>query len=112
MQKSDYKNMWVYIEHDGKTAVPVGLELCCELRRLCDTTGDRLYAVLIGELPDAEVEKIIECGIDGIISVRGTGYEFLNTDAYANAFTVLSRKYNPSAIFVGWFPPAGAAPGR
>ena len=32
MQKSDYKNMWVYIEHDGKTAAPVGLELCCELR--------------------------------------------------------------------------------
>ena len=100
MQKSDYKNMWVYIEHDGRTAEAVGLELCCELRRLCDTTGDRLYAVLIGDLPDTEVDKIIDCGIDGIISVHGTGYDFLNTDAYANAFTVLSRKYNPSAIFV------------
>ena len=32
MQKSDYRNMWVYIEHDGETAAPVGLELCCELR--------------------------------------------------------------------------------
>ena len=37
MQKSDYRNMWVYIEHDGVTAAPVGLELCCELRKLCDT---------------------------------------------------------------------------
>ena len=27
MQKSDYRNMWVYIEHDGVTAAPVGLEL-------------------------------------------------------------------------------------
>jgi electron transfer flavoprotein alpha subunit len=101
MKKSDYKNMWVYIEHDGVTAEPVGLELCCELRRLCDTTGDKLYAVIIGDLPAAEQEKIIDCGIDGIIAVHGTGYDFLNTDAYANAFTVLSRKYNPSAIFVG-----------
>ena len=25
MKKSDYKNMWVYIEHDGLTAAPVGL---------------------------------------------------------------------------------------
>ena len=101
MQKSDYKNMWVYIEHDGKSAAPVGLELCCEIRRLCDKTGDRLYAVIIGALPEAEEEKIRDCGVDGLIRVRGTGYEFFNTDAWANAFTVLSRKYHPSAIFVG-----------
>ena len=101
MQKSDYKNMWVYIEHDGKTAASVGLELCCELRRLCDITGDKLYAVILDKLPASEVDKVKACGIDGIIQVTGTGYEYFNTDAYANAFTVLSRKYNPSAIFVG-----------
>ena len=101
MQKSDYKNMWAYIEHDGKTAAPVGLELCCELRKLCDTTGDKLYAVIIGDLPHEECDKVRECGVDGIIYVSGTGYDYFNTDAYANAFTVLSKKYNPSAIFVG-----------
>ena len=101
MKKSDYKNMWVYIEHDGRTAAPVGLELCCELRKLCDQTGDRLFAVVLGELPESELDKVKDCGIDGIIRVSGTGYEYFNTDAWANAFTVLSRKYNPSAIFVG-----------
>ena len=101
MKKSDYKNMWVYIEHDGRTAAPVGLELCCELRKLCDQTGDRLFAVVLGELPESELDKVKDCGIDGIIRVSGTGYEYFNTDAWAKAFTVLSRKYNPSAIFVG-----------
>ena len=101
MKKSDYQNMWVYIEHDGRTAAPVGLELCCELRKLCDQTGDRLFAVVLGELPESELDKVKDCGIDGIIRVSGTGYEYFNTDAWAKAFTVLSRKYNPSAIFVG-----------
>ena len=101
MQKSDYKNMWVYIEHDGETIAPVSLELCCEIRKLCDVTGDKLYAVIISDLPHEEVDKIRECGVDGIIYVSGTGYDYFNTDAYANVFTVLSRKYNPSAIFVG-----------
>ena len=101
MQKSGYKNMWVYIEHDGQTATPVGLELCCEIRKLCDAAGDRLYAVILGDLCETEVEKVKGCGIDGLIFVSGTGYEFFNTDAWANAFAVLSRKYNPSAIFVG-----------
>ena len=101
MKKSDYRNVWVYIEHDGKTAAPVGLELCCELRKLCDRTGDKLYAVVLGELPEAELDRVCGCGIDGLIRVRGTGYEAFNTDAWARAFTVLSRKYLPSAIFVG-----------
>ncbi|MGX8692574.1 MAG: electron transfer flavoprotein subunit alpha/FixB family protein [Clostridia bacterium] len=101
MKKSDYKNMWAYIEHDGKTAAPVGLELCCELRKLCDRTGDKLFAVILDELPETEIDKVKNCGVDGIIRVRGTGYAYFNTDAWANAFTVLSRKYNPSAIFVG-----------
>ena len=101
MEKSEYKNMWVYIEHDGRSAAQVSLELCCEVRRLCETTGDRLYAVILGDLPESEEARVVSCGVDGIIRVHGSGYEFFNTDAYANAFTVLSRKYNPSAIFVG-----------
>ncbi|NLC73303.1 MAG: electron transfer flavoprotein subunit alpha/FixB family protein [Ruminococcaceae bacterium] len=101
MEKRDYKNMWVYIEHDGKKAEPVGLELCCEIRKVCDITGDKLYAVIIGDLAESEQTLVKNCGVDGIIYVSGTGYEYYNTDAYSNAFTVLSKKYNPSAIFVG-----------
>ncbi len=101
MKKSDYRNMWVYVEHDGRTAAAVGLELCCEIRKLCDRTGDRLYAVILGDLPEAETEKVKGCGVDGLILVRGTGYEHFNIDVWTNAFTVLSRKYAPSAIFVG-----------
>ena len=101
MQKADYRNMWVYIEHDGKTAASVGLELCCELRKLCAVSGDKLYAVILGRLSATEVQKVKDCGVDGLIHVSGTGYDYFNTDAYSNAFTVLSRKYKPSAIFVG-----------
>ena len=39
--------------------------------------------------------------MSGPFRVSGTGYEYFNTDAWAKAFTVLARKYNPSAIFVG-----------
>lgn len=101
MEKSAYKNMWVYIEHDGKTAHPVGLELCCEVRKLCDITGDKLVAVMVEGLPESEIAKVRACGIDAMIVVSGTGYEEYNNDAYSNLFTVLCRKYNPSAVFVG-----------
>lgn len=48
MDKKNYKDMWVYIEHSGGEVHPVSLELCCELRKLCDLSGDRLVAVAAG----------------------------------------------------------------
>lgn len=101
MKKQDYKNMWVYIEHDGKTVSTVSLELCCEARKLCDVTGDKLIAVMVDGLPESEVKRIRECAVDGLMVVSGTGYETYNNDAYTNLFTVLCQKYNPSAVFVG-----------
>lgn len=101
MGKCEYKDMWVHIEtNDGKIH-PVGLELCCEVRKLCDLSGDRLVAVIAGDIPESETEKIKNCGVDGLILVRGTGYERYNTEAYTNLYAELCRKYRPSAVFVG-----------
>ena len=58
MDKKNYKDMWVHVEHDGKTVAPVALELCCEIRKLCDQSGDALVAVVPGALPEAELEKL------------------------------------------------------
>ena len=101
MDKKNFKNMWVYIEHDGKSVHPAALELCCETRRLCDESGDKLIAVIAGTLPESEIDKVKDCGVDGVIYVSGTGYDRYNTEAYTNLFTVLCRKYNPSVVFVG-----------
>ncbi len=101
MDKRSYKDMWVHVEHDGKTVHPVALELLCEARRLCDLSGDKLAAVIPGPLPEGELDRLRACGADKLILVSGTGYERYNTEAYSHLYTVLSRKYRPSAIFVG-----------
>lgn len=99
--KTEYKDMWVFIQHDGKAVEPVSLELCCETRKLCDAAGESLVAVMVNGLPEEELNKVLECGVDKIIRVSGTGYDSLNVDAYTNLFTVLCRKYEPSAVMVG-----------
>ncbi len=101
MDKSLYRDMWVYIEHDGAEPAQVGLELLCRVRKLCDETGERLCAVIIGALPEPGIQRVKDCGADRLILVDGRGCGQFNIDVYANVFTVLSRKYSPSAIFVG-----------
>lgn len=50
MNKTDYKDMWVFIERDGDSVLPVSLELCSETRRLCDASGEKLVAVIVGSI--------------------------------------------------------------
>ena len=101
MDKSNYKDMWVHVEHDGKTVHSVTLELLCEIGKLCRQSGDKLVAVVPGALDESELKKLTDCGADKIILVSGTGYERYNTEAYSNLYTVLAKKYNPSAVFIG-----------
>lgn len=101
MDKNNYRNMWVHIEHTDGLVHPVSLELCCEMRKICDQSGDKLVAVIAGPVQESEREKILECGVDGMIMVHGSGYDRYNTEAYTNLYTVLCEKYRPSAVMVG-----------
>ena len=101
MNKNEFRDMWVYIEHRDGKILPVSLELCCETRKLCDAAGEKLCAVVVGELHRSELEKILECGIEKLIRVKGAGLENFSIDAYTELFTQLCRKYKPSAVFVG-----------
>ena len=101
MDKRNCKDMWVHVEHNDGLIHSVSLELCCETRKLCDKSGDRLFAVVAGELPEVELDRIKDCGVDGLILVSGSGYERYNTEAYTNLYTVLCKKYHPSAVMVG-----------
>lgn len=101
MNKNEYKNMWVYAEHDGSTVSSVALELCSQIRKLCDLSGDELVAVVVGSLPEDELCKLAMHGADKIILVSGTGYERYNTEAYSSLFVELCKKHKPSAVFIG-----------
>lgn len=101
MDKSNYKNMWVHVEHDGEKIHPVTLELCSEIRKLCDQSGDKLIAVSAGEIPESELDKLRDCGADGVIIATGKGYGRYSTEAYSDLYVQLVNKYKPSAVFIG-----------
>ena len=74
MDKQNYHDMWVYVEHDGNSVQPVSLELCCEIRKLADTAGEKLCAVIVGDLAKAELARVLDCGADKLLIVRGEGW--------------------------------------
>lgn len=101
MDKLDYRDMWVHVEQENGRILPVSFELCCEIRKLCDISGDALVAVVPGGADESELIKLKNCGVDRLILVSGTGYERYNTEAFSDLYVQLCGKYNPSAVFVG-----------
>lgn len=101
MYKLDCRDMWVHVEQENGRILPVSLELCCEIRKLCDISGDALVAVVPGGADESELIKLKNCGVDRLILVSGTGYERYNTEAFSDLYVQLCGKYNPSAVFVG-----------
>lgn len=99
---SENKNLWVIVEtkEDG-SAVNVGLELLNPGRKMADTLGGDLVAVIIGQDVAKAKEEVKDHGVDRIITCEGEVYKDYSTDIYANAIEKLVEKYNPDTILIG-----------
>ena len=99
---SENKNLWVLVEtkEDG-SAVNVGLELLNPGRKMADTLGGNLVAVIIGEEVSKAKEEVKDHGVDAIITCEGEIYKEYNTDVYAHAVEKLVEKYSPNTILIG-----------
>lgn len=99
---SENKNLWVIVEtkEDG-SAVNVGLELLNPGRKMADTLGGDLVAVIIGQDVAKAKEEVKDHGVDRIITCEGEVYKDYSTDVYANVIEKLVEKYNPDTILIG-----------
>lgn len=99
---SENKNLWVLVEtkEDG-SAVNVGLELLNPGRKMADTLGGKLVAVIIGEEVAKAKEEVKDHGVDAIITCEGEIYKEYNTDVFAYAVEKLVEKYIPDTILIG-----------
>lgn len=101
MDLKEWKDLWVFMEHEDGQPKGVGLELLNEGKRMAEESGQQVIAVVIGDKCDEVVKGAAEYGADKIILVEGEEYGHYNTDAYANCMIQLINKYKPSAMLIG-----------
>lgn len=101
MNSNNCKNIWVFVETEHGQPKNVVLELINEGKKLAQTVGEELIAVVVGyEMKDV-VQTVIRYGADQVILVDGPEYQDYNTEAYTYAFAKLIKKFQPSTILVG-----------
>lgn len=101
IDKSQYKDVWVYLEIFEGHPRNVGLELIGAGRKLADATSQQLAAVIIGHGVANVSKDAFAAGADKVYLIEAPELAHYSTDGYTAVMTDLIKTYKPSVILLG-----------
>lgn len=93
--------VWVFAEQHYEWLEDVPLELMSKARRLADTLGVKLAAVLLGNGVKELAPKLIHYGADKVYVVEHPLLRAYQTNSYAKVMYDLIHKYEPQIVLYG-----------
>jgi len=98
---SEYKDVWVFIEHKGEKIANVSLELLGEGKKLANALGCKLCGMLMGDGVDHCAQEAIKYGADMVYLTESPVLNEYRTDSYAAGAVLLIKKYKPDIVIFG-----------
>jgi len=98
---SAYKNVAVFIEQRDGEIAGVSYEMLGEGRKLADSLGEKLYAVLIGHNMQEKAETLVKFGADKVFYMDGASCAQFQDDIYAGLFTAFIEAEKPAIVIAG-----------
>jgi electron transfer flavoprotein alpha subunit len=95
------KGIWVFAEQNGGELKKVTFELLSEGRKIADTLGSQLCAVLLGKNVSELTNKLANYGPDKIIVAEDDKLEKYNNGAYAAVLADLIKEHQPALLLIG-----------
>ncbi|MDL2323945.1 electron transfer flavoprotein subunit alpha/FixB family protein [Ruminococcaceae bacterium OttesenSCG-928-A16] len=101
MEKSNYKDIFVFAEQvDGKIAGVV-FELLGKAKELAAVRGGNVSAVLLGSGVQALCKKLAQYGANRVVLVDDKALETYMTEPYTKALYQVVSQYNPEIVMFG-----------
>ena len=98
---SDYKDVWVFIEHKRGRIANVSFELLGEGRKLVDALGCKLSGMLLGDGVEECAREAIKHGADKVYLTESPILKEYRTDAYTAGAVNLIKQYKPEIVIFG-----------
>lgn len=99
-----HEGFWVFVEQIKGQISEVGLELLGKARRLADTKGTYVGAILIGNFGEEKASELISYGADRVYLFSDSRLELYHALAYTKLVASLAEKERPEALFLGATP--------
>lgn len=101
MEKSEYKNVFVFAEQREGVIQSVALELLGKARDLATKLNEKVVAVLPAYKISNQAQSLIEYGADEVICIDAPELEQYLTEQYAQAMYQVIVKFKPSIVLIG-----------
>ncbi len=98
---SEYKDVWVFIEHEQGKVSSVSFELLGEGRKLADALGCKVCGMLFGSKIDDYIKEAIAYGAEKVYVTESPLLEDYRTDPFACAAINFIKKYKPEIVIFG-----------
>lgn len=101
MDKSNYKNIFVFIEQREGVIQPVGLELLGKAHELAQILNEKVVAIFLGHQIKNQCQTLIEYGADEVICADCIELKDYMTEQYTQAIEQIINAYLPSIMLFG-----------
>ncbi|MBU0926804.1 MAG: electron transfer flavoprotein subunit alpha/FixB family protein [Spirochaetes bacterium] len=102
MNISEYKGVMVFAEQRSGQVQKIAYELLGVGRRIADTLGEPLVALLVGSgVTDAQAKDLIAQGADEVLIADDPALAVYMTEPYAKAMTLAIETRKPGIVFTG-----------
>lgn len=101
VDKSRWRGISVYVDHEEGALHPVTFELIGKARELARKIGHPVYAVLIGSNVTEKAQELLHYGVDKVFVCDNKELEYFRIGTYAAAMEAFINKVHPCAILVG-----------
>ncbi len=101
LDKSLFKGICVYADHDEGKIHPVTYELIGKARELAAKVNHPVYCVFIGDGIKDEAKELLHYGVDKVFVYDNPALKNYITQSYTAVFEDFINKNNPSVILVG-----------
>jgi electron transfer flavoprotein alpha subunit len=98
---SDWKGVWVILEHHEGKAHSVSWELLGEGRKLANDLQVELAALVLGENVDELIKQSFGYGADKVYVVDDPVLKYYRTQSYLKGCLNVISKYKPEVVLVG-----------
>lgn len=101
INSSEYKGVWVFAEQREGALMPTVFELLGEGRKLANTLGVELSALLLGNGVESLCDELGAYGADRVILAESELLKDYNTEAYAKVACDLVTERKPEIMLIG-----------
>lgn len=97
---SEYKNVFVYVEHREGKIKRSSLEMLGEGRKLADKSEEKLVGVMVGNNLDAVAKEAAEYGCDIVYGAQSPDLEQFRSMPYTNYLAEMVEKHKPNIFLI------------